>query len=160
MGSLILSLSGCVYYKTLSVPEPSKIELALAMEAKSIVLLNNHFSTATYRLDSLTICDSIFSGYASFTPGLHDPNKNSFRKVDKEQKLTQIEPMITFHIILNTDTQIKEGYFEAELASIETINMHKKNPGKSAAIVLIPTGIFLIFIAIIASTVSFSIPLW
>ena len=159
MGLLILSLSGCEYYKTVNIQHPSKINLEQVAATKSIVLLNNHFSNASYRLEGLTIGDSLFSAYATFTPGLHDPDVKSFRKVDADQKLTQIEPTITFHIKLTTDTHIEEGYFEAEIASIESISIHNKNPGKSAAMVLIPVGIFGIIMAVVISSMTFTITL-
>jgi hypothetical protein len=155
MGVFILSLSGCVYYKTLKIQQPSKIDLEQVAATKSIVLLNNHYSTASYRLNDLIIKDSIFSANATFTTGLHDPDQKSFKRVKKEQRLTKIEPTITFHINLKTDTQIEEGYFEAEIASIESISIHKKNPGKSAGIVLIPIGVIAIMIAFIGIAISF-----
>ena len=155
MGVFILSLNACVYYKTVSIPQPGRINLEQVAATKSIVLLNNHYSNATYRLNDLIIKDSIFSANATFTTGLHDPYQKSFKKVDKEQNLTQIEPTITFHINLKSDTEIKEGYFEAEIASIESISIHKKNPGKSAAIVLVPVAAFTVIMAIIISAMTF-----
>ena len=77
MGVFILSLSGCVYYKTLKIQQPSKIDLEQVAATKSIVLLNNHYSNATYRLHSLAITDSLLFAYALFTTGLHDPDQKS-----------------------------------------------------------------------------------
>ena len=57
MGVFILSLSGCVYYKTLKIQQPSKIDLEQVAATKSIVLLNKGYGYS--RATSLAL---VFSG--------------------------------------------------------------------------------------------------
>ena len=159
LGILILSLSNCVYYKSIPIDEPTAMNIESLSKTKRTVLLSNNFSSATYRIDGLKVNDSTFSGDVTFTTGLHDPGQKSFKEKKQDEQLTQIDPLNTMHIHLNTTTQIKAGHFEAPITSIESVNMHKKDPAKSAAIILIPLAAIVLISVIAASAMTISLGL-
>lgn len=136
---LLLCFSNCYYYKTIEHSSINSEEIDTMQKTKTSVFMENNYSSALYRVDSLVISDSTFSGYLSFTLSAHEKDKSSFKRKKKKEAKYNFDPLNSIHIVLRSDSMINEGYFELPLSEIKSVDSHVKDKGLSTSMTVVAT---------------------
>jgi len=158
---IILSLSNCIYYKSLEVTDSYSSQLDTLAKTKSTVLIENKYSDAMYKIDSLVFSDVGFYGNVTYMPRIHESKAKSFIKKSSKQKLYGIYPPQSMHIYLNTNDMINEGFFKADYSDIESVEVHDNAVGKTVLVnTVIPLVLIGIPIIIILASYSLTISLY
>jgi hypothetical protein len=144
-----LTLSNCIYYKTLELSTNEPEVLNLLNDYKNTVFIEDTLRPGMYSINNFTVDDTSIYGTLTKSFRLHPPHDNAFKKKSRTQISFNIDPLRVMHIYVNSDS-LMEGPYRISNSSIQSVEIHEKAVGRTfiasisipILIVGIPAAIF------------------